>query len=187
MVGVIHQLFFSFVEKNLGPSAVAEVKRQAGLPVDRQFRMDAAYSDEEWQKLLSAAVKMSGRPADEIELAFARFSGEDLSVRMAGFFKGCPNTREFLKRQPAIHNMMASSVRDASARKLINDKFRLEDKDGETIAHYVSPNRHCTLYRGLAHWVADYYQERIEIFEPRCLKRGDPECEIHVKYLGKKS
>ena len=30
MVGVIHQLFFAFVEKNFGAKAVAEVKRQAG-------------------------------------------------------------------------------------------------------------------------------------------------------------
>jgi hypothetical protein len=103
---------------------------------------------------------------------------------MAGFFKGCTSTRDFLKMQPNIHNMMASSVRDAAAKRQIMDKFRLEEVDGETVTHYVSPNRHCTLYRGLAEWVAEYYRERIEIQEPRCQKRGDPECEIHVKHLG---
>ncbi len=184
MVGVIHQLFFAFVEKNFGAKAVAEVKRQAGVADGKEYRMDAAYADDEWQKLLGAAVKASGLDAEQAELAFARFCGEELSVRMAGFFKGCTSTREFLKMQPNIHNMMASSVRDPAAKRQIMDKFRLEEVNGETITHYTSSNRHCTLYRGLAEWVAGYYKERIEIREPRCQKRGDPECEIRVKHLG---
>jgi hypothetical protein len=187
MVGVIHQLLFGFVEKNFGAAAVADVKRQAGLAEDRQFRMDAAYSDEEWQKLLGAAVQLAAKPAQEVELAFARYAGEELTRRMAGFFQGCSGTLEFIKRQPNIHNMMSSSVRDAKARQQITDKFRVESGDGETITHYASPNRHCTLYRGLALAVADHYRERIEITEPRCMKRGDPACEIHVRCVGKQS
>ncbi len=184
MVGVIHQLFFAFVEKNFGAPAVAEVKRRAGLAAGQEYRMDAAYSDEEWQRIVGAAVELSGLPAEKAELAFAKYCGEQLSVKMAGFFKGSTSARDFLKKQPSIHNMMASSVRDAEAKKKISDKFRLEEANGETVMHYVSPNRHCTLYRGLAEWVAEYYRERIAIEEPRCQKRGDPECEIHVKYLG---
>ncbi len=184
MVGVIHQLFFQFVEKNFGLAAATEVKRRAKLGAGQEYRMDAAYDDEEWRRILGAAVELSGLPPEQAELAFARHCGEELSVRMAGFFKGCKSTREFLKQQPSIHNMMASSVGDAAAKRKITDKFRLEEVNGETVTHYVSPNRHCTLYRGLAEWVAGYYRERIEIREPRCQKRGDPECEIHVKYLG---
>lgn len=184
MVGVIHQLFFAFVEKSFGADALAEVKRRAGAVAGQDYRMDVSYPDDEWRRLLGAAVELSGLDAEQAELAFARYCGEELSVRMAGFFKGCSSTREFLKMQPAIHNMMASSVRDPEAKQRITDKFRLEEMDGETITHYSSPNRHCTLYRGLAEWVSEYYKERIEIHEPRCQKRGDPECEIRVKHLG---
>ncbi len=184
MVGVIHQLFFAFVEKNFGGAAVAEVKRRVGLTAGQEYRMDAAYSDEEWRRIVTAGIELSGLPADQAELAFARYCGEELSVRMSGFFKGCTSTRELLKRQPSIHNMMASSVREPAAKKQIMDKFRLEEVNGETVMHYASPNRHCGLYRGLAEWVSEYYRDRIEIQEPRCQKRGDPECEIHVKYLG---
>ena len=184
MVGVIHQLFFEFVEKSFGAPAVAEVKRRAGLGAGQDYRMDAAYSDEELQRIVGAAVELSGLPAEQAEIAFARFCGEQLSVRMAGFFQTSKSARELLQRQPSIHTMMASSVQDPAAKKKILSKFRFEEVNGETITHYVSPNRHCTLYRGLAEWVSEYYRERIEIREPRCLKRGDPECEIHVKYLG---
>lgn len=184
MVGVIHQLFFAFVEKTFGAPALAEVKRRAGLAAGQDFRMDAAYSDEEWRRLLGAAVELSGLDAEKAELAFARFCGDELSVRMAGFFKSCSTTRDFLKLQPTIHNMMASSVQDPEAKKRITDKFRFEELKDETVTHYTSANRHCTLYRGLAEWVAEYYRERIEIHEPRCQKRGDPECEIRVKHLG---
>ncbi len=184
MVGVIHQLFFEFVEKNFGAAAVAEVKRRAGVAAGQDYRMDAAYPDDEWQRIVGAAVELSGLQAEQAELGFARFCGEALSQRMTGFFKGCTSTREFLKRQPGIHNMMASSVTDANAKQKITDKFRLEERNGETVTHYASPNRHCTLYRGLAEWVAGYYGERVEVSESLCQKRGDPECEIHVKYLG---
>ncbi len=184
MVGVIHQLFFEFVEKNFGKAATEQVKLKAGLPASQEYRMDAAYSDDEWRKLVGAGVELSGLNAEKVELAFARFCGEALSQRMAGFFKSCKNTREFLKQQPMIHNIMASSLRDAEAKRKITDKFRTEEVNGETVTHYVSPNRHCVLYRGLAEWVAEYYGERIEVREPRCQKRGDSECEIHVKHLG---
>ena len=184
MVGVIHQLFFEFVEKNFGAPAVAEVKRRAGVAEGVEHRMDSAYPDDEWRRIVAAAVELAGLDAEQAEIAFARFCGEALSQRMAGFFKGAKSAREFLKQQPGIHNMIASSLRDAADKRKVTDKFRLEEANGETITHYVSPNRHCALYRGLAGWVAEYYRERIEIREPRCQKRGDPECEIHVKYLG---
>lgn len=184
MIGVIHQLFFGFVEKNFGADAAAEVKRRARLPENHEYRMDTVYPDDEWQRILAAAVELSGLDAEKAELAFARYCGEELSVKMAGFFKGCTSTRELLKRQPSIHNMMAGSLRDEAARQQVTDKFRIEEADGETITRYVSSNRHCTLYRGLAEWVSEYYKERIEVREPRCQKRGDPECEIRVKYLG---
>lgn len=184
MVGVIHQLFFEFIEKTFGAPTVAAVKSKAGVAEGQEYRMDAAYSDDEWRKIVGAAVELSGLDAEKAEIAFARFCGDALSQRMAGFFKASKNTREFLKQQPAIHNMMASSLRDAATKRKIADKFRLEDANGETVVHYVSPNRHCALYRGLAEWLAEYYREKIEIREPRCQKRGDPECEIRVKYLG---
>lgn len=184
MVGVIHQLFFEFLEKTFDAATVAAVKAKAGVAADQEYRMDAAYSDEEWQRIVGAAVTLSGLEPEKAEVAFARFCGEALSQRMAGFFKSARNTREFLRQQPNIHNMMASSVRDAAVRRKIGDKFRVEEADGETIVHYASPNRHCALYRGLAEWMAEYYREAIDVREARCQKRGDPECEIHVKYLG---
>jgi len=184
MIGIIHQLLFDFVRGNWGEEAVQEVRRRAGLDDAVKFRMDQAYPDEQWRKLLASAVELSGLSSDDAELAFAKFAGGELRKRMGGFFHGCNSTREFLERQPTIHNSMASSVRDPQSRKAIADKFRVEQAGPETIVHYVSPNRHCTLYRGLALWVADYFKETVEITEPRCMKRGDPECEIHIRHAG---
>lgn len=185
MIGIIHQLFFDFIQGSFGAEAVLEVRRRAGIDPSVKFRMDQAYSDEQWRKLLGAAVELSGLSAEQAELAFAKFCGDELHKRMGGFFKGCSSTREFLMRQPAIHTSMASSVRDAASRKAISDKFRVEDAGAETVVHYVSDNRHCTLYRGLAQWLADHYGEKIQIDETRCQKRGDSECELHIRHLGK--
>ncbi|MBI5536408.1 MAG: heme NO-binding domain-containing protein [Deltaproteobacteria bacterium] len=185
MVGLIQQLLFDFVAKNWGDDAVKEVRKRAGVAEDVKYRMDQAYSDDEWQRLVGAAVGLSGLDPVEAETAFARFCGEELHKRMSGFFQGCTCAHDLLRRQPTIHNTMSASVRDAATRDSIAAKFRLVDSESSTVIHYKSPNRHCVLYRGLAHWVAEHFGEKIEIQEPRCMKRGDDECEIHVKYLGK--
>ncbi|HXV99029.1 MAG TPA: heme NO-binding domain-containing protein [Anaerolineae bacterium] len=186
MVGVIPVLLFDFVEKNWGKSAVSEIKLQAGMSDDKEFRLDTYYPDEEWRRIFKATVAVLQMDSEELETVFARYCGEDLVIRFAGFLKGVNSARDVITRQPKIHNFIGSSVQDSEARQAISDKFRLEEKPDETIMHYVSPNQLCTFYRGLAQWVADYFGEKIQIKELHCLKQGAAECEIHVKYLGKK-
>ena len=48
--------------------------------------------------------------------------------------------------------------------------------------HYVSGNHMCTYYRSLATWVGTHFGEEVHIDEPRCMKRGDHECQIHVRF-----
>lgn len=186
MVGIIHELLFGFVEKNFGTEAVKNVKDPAGVGRDRKFRLDTICPDDEWSRIINSVIKVSGLEPEQAETAFARHCGEELLSRFAGFFNGVTSARDMIKRQPAIHNSIAASVQDPQARKFIMDKFRLEEKDGETIMHYVSPNRLCVFYKGLAQWLADHFNETVEIHEPRCVKKGDSECEVHVKYKGKK-
>lgn len=186
MIGLIPALLFDFVEKNWDASMVSKIKHQAGVSENKEFRLDTYYPDEEWRSLFKAAVTILKMDPDEVEIAFARYCGEDLVIRFSGFLKGANSARDVITRQPKIHNFIGSSVQDVQSRQAISDKFRLEDRPDETIMHYVSSNQLCLFYQGLAQWVADYFNETIQMSEPHCLKRGAAECEIHVKYLGKK-
>jgi hypothetical protein len=58
MVGLIHRGLLSLVESAAGSDAVPEVRRRADVPENKQFRIDEAYDDAEWQRLLAAACQV---------------------------------------------------------------------------------------------------------------------------------
>lgn len=184
MVGLIQKVLFDLVEEVGGAAAAAEVRRRANVPAERRFRLDTVYSDEEWQRLLQAAGDVLGKPQHELERAYADWFGRDALSRWPVWFEMSSSARQFLERQQTIHNTFATGVRDPAARRDIRDKFRLEKRPHELVTHYRSPNQLCGLYKELARWVLAHYREQATIQETRCTRRGDPECEIHVRWPG---
>lgn len=182
MVGLILKVLCDVVEEAGGPEASAEMRRRAGIPEDRRYRLDTVYADEEWQRLLRAAGEVLGMSQDDLEIAYADYFGRDAFRRWPVWFSMSANAREFLERQQTIHNTFATGVSNPEARREIEDKFRLEKLDDEIVTHYRSPNQLCGLYRALARWVLEHYREHASIEDTRCTKRGDPECEIHIRW-----
>jgi hypothetical protein len=182
MVGLVHKTLFGLVESVAGSDAVAEVKRRADVPRDKVFRMDAAYEDAEWQRLFAAAVEVLGISSSAAEEAFADFFCNDALQRWPTWFAMSRSAREFLGRQPNIHNSFATAVQDPATRRAITDKFNLEQRDGELVMHYKSPNQLCGLYMALARWIINHYGDQATVEETRCLKQGDSECEVHIHW-----
>jgi hypothetical protein len=180
MVGLIQKLLLDLVEEKAGLEAVAEVKRRASVPPDRIFRIGEVYSDEEWQRLLRAACEVLGGSEADVMDAYAEVFGRDALSRFRKWFEMSANSRDFLERQIIIHNVFASGVRDPEARKAVVDKFRIEKRKDEIVTHYRSPNRLCSLYKSLARWMFRHYGDQASIEEPKCMLRGDEECELHV-------
>lgn len=182
MVGVIQKVLIDLALREGGPQAVDRIYQAAGIPMDRRFRIDTVYPDDEWQRMLAAACEVLQMTPPAFEAAYAEQFGRDALQRWPAWFKMSRNAREFLERQPTIHNTFATGVRDPEARHGIRDKFRLELREHELVTHYRSPNELCGLYKALAHWVLGHYGERASIDETLCLKRGDAECEIHIRW-----
>ena len=180
MIGLIQKILFDLVQERAGHEAVSELKRRAGVPEGKIFRIGEVYSDEEWQRLLSAACAVLHMNEEQAMEAYADVFGRDAMTRFSTWFEMSSNSREFLERQITIHNVFASGVRDPEARKAVVDKFRIEKFEDEIVTHYRSPNKLCTLYKALARWMFKHYRDQAIIEEPRCMKRGDAECEIHV-------
>lgn len=182
MVGLIQKVLFDLIDTVAGPEAIAEVRRRAQLPDDRKYRLDTVYPDDEWQRLLRATCEVLGKPQDEVEVIYADFFGRDALRRWPVWFETSANARQMLERQQTIHNTFATGVSDPGARRGIRDKFRLEKHEHDLVVHYKSPNQLCGLYKALARWVLNHYQEPAQIEEVRCTKRGDAECEIHIRW-----
>lgn len=182
MVGLIQKVLLDLIHEVAGPVAVAEVRRLAQIPEGHNFRLDTAYPDDEWQRLLAATGRVLNKSQDELEVAYAAYFGRDALRRWPVWFEMSANARQFLERQQTIHNTFATGMRDADARSGIRDKFRIEARPHELVTHYRSPNNLCGLYKALAQWVLDHYDERATIEETSCTKRGDAECEIHIRW-----
>ncbi|NOT00486.1 MAG: hypothetical protein HOP29_07645 [Phycisphaerales bacterium] len=182
MIGLIHVLLFDLIEAKAGPDGVREVKRRAEVPADRQFRIDQPYDDEEWRRLFTATGTVLGVTPEQAEVAFAGHFYRDSQKRWPMWFAMSANARSFLERQPRIHNGFATGVLDAAEQRAINEKFELERRPEELVMHYRSPNRLCGLYKELARCILRHYGEEADIQEPRCLKSGDAECEVRVRW-----
>ena len=46
MIGLIQKILFDLVQERVGPEAVTEVKRRAGVSADKIFRLGEGYADE---------------------------------------------------------------------------------------------------------------------------------------------
>lgn len=182
MIGVINTLLLDYVKEKYGASMLEELVQHPVVPGDHQFRIDTYYSDVEWEDLYKKAVNMAGIDREEFEWDFGLFCGHALVNQFPGFVKGCKSARDMITRQPKIHNAISQSLTDHDAQKVVNNKFFLEEQGDKIIMHYASPNHMCTLYRSLATWVGDHFGEQVSINEPRCMKTGHHECEIHVQY-----
>jgi hypothetical protein len=182
MLGLIPKILLKWVTADYGEETALEIRRRAGCPPDLDFRINEVYEDELWVRLVVASLDVLNIPAERLEEGYARYFLKDAQRRWPTWFKMSKNAREFLERHPSIHNNFADGIRDPAECERIKDKFRLERLDNRIVTHYRSPNRHCYLYECLAREVLKLYDEQATIEQPKCVKRGDPECEIWITW-----
>lgn len=182
MVGLIQKMLFQLVQELAGEEGVLALKKEAQVPLDKEYLINNVYSDEEWQRLFGAYIKVCNLSLEKAEELYADHFIKDAFRRFPVWFNMCKNSYELLNIQPVIHNCFATSVADSASKKSIIDKFRVEQSPNHIITHYNSPNKLCRLYILLAHRVVKHYKDEAVIEERTCLLRGDSECEIHVTW-----
>lgn len=182
MIGLIQKILFNMIQDMKGEEGLEELKKRANVPLDKTFQINNIYSDEEWQRLFTTAQSILNLNQEEVEAHYANYFSKDVVQRFPTWFNISKNSYEFLSMQPTIHNCFATSTADAETRQAINEKFRLEQLPNHLITHYRSPNKLCGLYKALAQWVVAYYEDKASVEEKKCLKLGDDECEIHIKW-----
>jgi hypothetical protein len=177
VLGYPLKLLVNAIERRYGQEAVGEVLAEAGVPADRVYRLNEPYPETEAQRL---AVAVSRRlSVEDVAEAFFR----DTVERFPTWFAMCKNSREFLEMQPEIHNTFAVGLQRPEDREAVRDKFRLEKLDNELVIHYRSPNRMCDMYKAIARRVFHHYQETATLDEPRCMKRGDADCQMRIRWI----
>jgi hypothetical protein len=177
VLGYPLKLLLNAIEKRHGHEAVAATLAEAGLPADRVYRLNEPYADSEAQRLSAAAFHRISM--EDIAEAFF----EDTRLRFPTWFEMCKTSRQFLEMQPEIHNTFALGLQRPEERDAVREKFRLEKLDDELVVHYRSSNQLCDMYKAIARLVFRHYQDKATIDEPRCMKRGDGECELRIRWV----
>jgi hypothetical protein len=177
MLGYPLKLLLNTIESRHGHEAVAQTLAEAGIPAGRVYRLNEPYSDSEAQRLSAAAFRRIS--LEDIAEAFFN----DTRVRFPTWFEMCKTSRAFLEMQPEIHNTFAHGLQRPEDRDAVRDKFRLEKLEDELVVHYRSANGLCDMYKAIAQHVFQHYQENATITEGRCMKRGDVECEMTIRWI----
>jgi hypothetical protein len=177
VLGYPLKLLLNAIESRYGHEGVVQTLAEAGLPTDRVYRLNESYADSEAQILTAAALQRIS--LEDVADAFFK----DTLERFPTWFAMCKTSREFLEMQPEIHNTFALGLQRPEERDAVRDKFRLEKLDDELVVHYRSPNRLCDMYKAIAQHVFRHYHDKATINEPRCMKRGDTECELRFRWI----
>ena len=187
MIGLIPRVLLDLITAAGGPTAAAEVRRRAGVSPEKRLAMSDIYDDAQWRRLFAATCEVLNVSQSQAEDLFAEHFLADALKRWPVWFQMSASARQLLERQPSIHNSLAAGLHDPRVRKSTADKFRIEKRDRELIAHYRSPNELCGLYKALARRVLTHYGERATVEETQCMKEGAGECVIHIRWTSEES
>ncbi|CUA93298.1 heme NO-binding domain-containing protein [Thiomonas bhubaneswarensis] len=183
MIGLIQQTLLGLLDASGVPDARAEVLRRVGLPAEMHFRIDTDYDDDQADALLAQSCAVLNLTQEQAFEAFATAFLAATRQRFPAFYAMSRNSRAFLARQAAIHNVMASGLRNPDRRRVINDKFQIISLgNGDLRVVYNSPRRWCGLYLALAREVARFYGDRLEITVAECRQRGDGQCAFQLHW-----
>ena len=175
MHGVIFASYYDFLTARLrrtgGPGALF-----AGEPV---YLMSEAYSDESFVRLVGRACEEQEVDGDEHLHDFGVFTAQTTFARLyPAFFAIAGGARPFLLTiEERIHELVRATIPDARPPELRVSEL---GEAGVRI-EYTSPRRLCVLLEGLVQGTAAHYDERAEIGQPECMKRGDPACLFEVQ------
>jgi hypothetical protein len=176
MLGYPLKTLLKAIEDRYGREAVVQTLQEAGIPIDRTYRLNESYDDAEARRLTAAAFKrLTGE-----DVATAFFN--DTLTRFPMWFQLCKNSRQFLEMQPEIHNTFAIGLQRPEDRDAVTTKFRLEKLEDELVVHYRSANQMCDMYKAIAQLVFNHFGDTATIDEHRCQKRGDNECVLRIRW-----
>jgi predicted hydrocarbon binding protein len=176
MHGMIFSELKKYVDARLGAKGWEQLLAAAKMP-KKQFFTVESYPDSDAVALVSAASRITGKPAGAILEDFGEFITPDLMAMYGSFAPKEWKTLDFLANvEKAIHrtvrlrNPGADPPRIQATRTAAN----------EVTIVYSSQRKMCALARGLARGVGRHFGEQVTIDESTCMSRGAPSCTMRV-------
>ena len=182
MIGIIPRMWLVTLRKLGTAPQIAAVLARVGRAADFDYSLDQPYDDHECALLMQASQDTLGLSEAELFDAFALTFIQDSAQRWPVWFEMAPSARDFLERQPRIHDRFCSGLsRPGTAPQDLAAKFEISTIPNGLKVFYRSPNRLCRLYMALARALLMHYADRqATLHEPVCTHQGHSHCEIHI-------
>jgi len=177
MKGIVFRLLETVVTKHHGEATWDRLLTDAGL--DGAYTSLGSYDDAELGKLVHAASQRLQLPPADIIRWFGREAMPLLSATYPMVFAPHRQTRAFV--------LTLNSIIHPEVRKLYPGadvpNFDFDTSSPEVLVmRYRSARRMCSFAEGLLLGAADHFRETAHIDHPRCMHRGDPECELRIRF-----
>jgi len=180
MKGVIDKGIQEMVKTKFGAESWEKVKSLAGCD-EPFFALSMDYPDELTNKLIAAAAEVSGLPAEEVMVAFGKFIilntiRKDYPVlfELAG-----ASPREFLLAVSKMHEMVTKNIPNSRPPRIDIE----EPADGKLLLHYHSDRSLCPMLLGIILGVGEQFDQKLEVTEIACARKGDPHCTMEVIFI----
>ncbi len=149
MIGFIQKVLVDIIRTEGGEEALVAIGRKAGLDEVPDYRIDRDYPDDECLRLLQATGEYFGLDEDALYRLYADHFIRESRQLFPMFYQMAGSARAFLERQPRIHTVLASGLRNEESRERVRDKFEIDQQGDDLLVTYRSPNRLCGLYEAL--------------------------------------
>ncbi len=161
MHGIIHAQLKQYVETNLGADAWNAVLNEAGL-ANKIYLSNTSYADQDAIAIVTAASKLTSKPADDILESFGEFIVPALMSTFRSMVKPGWRTLELLMNtEETIHKAVRIKSPGAAPPRL-----QFEQTGPNTLKfNYNSPRRMSAVAKGIMKGVAKHYGEKIAIEE----------------------
>lgn len=179
MKGIIISHFYDFVNEKHGEQVLNEMKKLAGLKGTIIFAVNN-YPDEKVVECITHTATLTKKSVNDILYDFGVYWIPNQGVKnYSHYFSPYKNVKDFLKNQDNVHIEVTQNMAGASP-----PQFEYIDDgtpDRLTII-YKSKRKLCPFLRGAIVSTSEYFKQKVDIREPKCMYRGNDICQLELTF-----
>ncbi len=175
MHGIIFQELRRYATARMGEQGWDTLLQQAALSRSSYLAFKS-YPDEEAVALVTAASRMSGKPARAILEDFGEFIAPNLLRGYKALIQSHWSVLDVVEHTERIHERVRNDPLATppylSCRRSAPDTVRVS---------YVSQRRLCGVGIGFIRGIGNEMKQPVEVHERQCMYQGAPSCEFEVR------
>jgi predicted hydrocarbon binding protein len=177
MHGIIFQELRRYATARMGEQGWDTLVQQAGL-TRNSYLAFKSYPDQEAVAIVTAASKVTGKPARTLLEDFGEFIAPGLLRNYRALIQSHWSVLDVIEHAERIHERVRNDP-------LATPPFLVCRRVNATTVHvsYVSKRQLCGVGIGFIRGIGHEMKQPVDVRESQCMHRGAPSCEFEVRVL----